>query len=77
MAVKIKKLIPDDSHLDVHVSEEQDDVQESMKTQLQNEITCQSYQETPKANCEVVKVQEEPDAKEEIILMESDSQEVV
>ena len=49
-----------------------------MKTQLQNEITfCQGYQETPQANCEVVKVREEPDTKEEIILMESDSQEVV
>lgn len=49
-----------------------------MKTQLQNEITfCQSHPETPQANCEVVKVQEELDAKEEIILMESDSQEVM
>ena len=71
-------MIPDDSYLGVRVSEEQDDAQETMKTQLQDEITfCQSYQETPQANCEVVKVQEEPDAKKEIILMESDSQEVV
>ena len=82
MIVKIKKLIPDDSHLAfssaVRVSEEQDDAQETMKTQLQNEITfCQSHPETPQANCEVVKVQEEPYAKEEIILMESDSQEVM
>ena len=75
--IKIKKLISDDSHLGVCVSEEQDDVQETMKTQLQNKIIfCQSYQETLQANCEVVKVQEEPDAQEEIILMESDSQEV-
>ena len=42
MIVKIKKLIPDDSHLAfssaVSVSEEQDDAQETTKTQLQNEI---------------------------------------
>ena len=84
MIVKIKKLIPDYTHLAfssaVCVSEEQDDAQE---TQLQKEITfCQSHPETPQTYCdsEVVKVQEEPDAKEEkeeIILMESDSQEVM
>ena len=75
---KIIKFIPDDSHLGVRVSEEQDNAQETMKTQLQNEITfCQSYHETPQANYEVVKAPEEPDAKQEIIVMESDSQEAV
>ena len=75
-------MIPDDSHLAfssaVSVSEEQDDVQETTKTQLQNEITfCQSHPETLHANHEIVEVQEEPHAKEEIIIMESDSQEVM
>ena len=78
MIVKLKKLIPDDSHLDfssaVSISEEQDDVQETTKTQLQMKSL---FVRTLHANREVVEVQEEPHTKEEIIIMESDSQEVM